>query len=556
MSELNRRSLLSLATLAGLAPAASAFAAGGLSGGAFTHGVASGDPLSDRVILWTRFVTPNGMVGRLRWEVARDEAFTQIVAKGEASASPFNDYCAKVDARGLAPGGRYFYRFVSALGASAIGRTRTAPASGHEPLTIALFSCSNLPFGHFNAYAHAAAREDVDLCVHVGDYLYEYARGTYPSANQTLRGRWIEPAGEIIQLGDYYERYASYRSDPDLQELHRVKPFAVVWDDHELTNNAWWEGAQNHQPDAEGKWVDRRAAAFKAYTDWLPIRTFANEPLRIYRRLDWGNTASILMLDTRLIGRDEQLDWQDVIGPAQAQGEAAVYKAVADLAQGKLVSPARSLLGAKQEAWLAAELRRAKARGTDWAVLAQQVIFGRQFGTEDAARLLAPDAPAGRKQFIALTGELAKRGLEWNLDSWGGYPAARARLTAAIEQLGPNVSILSGDSHNAWLNDIAGAKGLAAVEFAGGSVSSPGFETTLSQAKDGERESVIRAANPLLKWADITNRGYGVLRYTPKALQAEWVASGDRLVRNAAPKSITKLVVEAGAAGLSGWTLA
>ncbi len=556
MTNLNRRTVLSLAALAGLAPAGDAFAAGALSVGSFTHGVASGDPLSDRVVLWTRFVTPDGAPGQLRWEVAQDEAFARIIAKGSANASPFNDYCAKVDASGLPAGGRYFYRFLSASGASPIGRTRTAPAGGRDPLTIALFSCSNLPFGYFNAYAHAATREDIDLCVHVGDYIYEYARGTYPSANETLRNRWIEPAGEIILLSDYYQRYASYRADPDLQELHRLKPFALVWDDHEITNNTWWEGAQNHQPQSEGKWVDRRAAAFKAYNDWMPIRTFANEPLRIYRRLDWGNTASLLMLDTRLIGRDEQLDWQDALAPVLAKGEAAVLKAVGDLAQGRLIDPKRSLLGTKQEAWLTAELSRAKARGTDWAVLAQQVIFGQQFGASEAARLLPADASGRNKQFITLTGELAKRGLEWNLDSWGGYPAARARLTAAMEQFGPAVSILSGDSHNAWLNDIAGAKRLAAVEFAGGSVSSPGFERTLSKAADGERESVIRAANPLLKWADVTNRGYGVLRYAPNALSAEWVASNDISARSAGAKSITKLAVETGASGLSGWMLA
>ena len=556
MSHLNRRTLLSLAALAGLAPAGTAFAAKGLSKGAFTHGLASGDPLSDRVILWTRFVTPDGAAGQLGWEIARDAAFSQIVAKGSALASPLNDYCAKVDARGLAPGGRYYYRFLSASGASPIGLTRTAPAAGHDPLTLALFSCSNLPFGYFNAYAHAATRDDIDLCVHVGDYLYEYPRGTYPSAERAVRGRVIEPAGEIVRLADYYQRYATYRADPDLQELHRLKPFAIVWDDHEFANNTWLGGAENHQPASEGDWVDRRAAAFKAFSDWLPIRTFPKEPLRIYRRLDWGQTASILMLDTRLIGRDEQLDWQEVMAPALAQGEAAVLKAVAELAGGKLIDPKRSMLGARQEAWLEAELKRAKARGAGWAVLAQQVIFGKQFGSAEGAKLLPAEASPRTRQFIGLTGSLAQQGLEWNLDSWGGYPAARARLTQAMEQFGPHVSILAGDSHNAWLNDIAGVKRLAGVEFAGGSVSSPGLEATLSKAGEGERESVLRAANPLLKWADVTHRGYGILRYAREALTAEWVASGPADTRDATPRSRTRLVVEAGAGGLSGWQLA
>lgn len=553
MIRINRRHLLGAAGAAGFAaPGVAVGQTRALSPGVFTHGVASGDPLADRVILWARFATPDGAVGRLAWEVAEDEAFTRIVAKGEALADPRNDYCAKVDAKGLKPDGRYFYRFISAAGQSPVGRTRTAPARGKAPFTLALFSCSNFPFGYFNAYAHAAAREDIDLCVHVGDYIYEYGRGTYPSANEAAPGRWLEPATEIVRLGDYYQRYATYRADPDLQELHRLKPFASVWDDHEITNNTWWEGAQNHQPDSEGAWVDRRAAAFKAYADWMPIRVFPREPLRIYRTLDWGETASVLLLDTRLIGRQEQLDWQDVIAKALPNGEAAVMQAVLQTAQGPLADPQRTLLGARQEAWLAKELSRAKSRGVAWAVLAQQVILAKQVGTSAAARFLPDDANEFTKRFVQLSGSLGQAGLEWNLDAWGGYPAARARLVAALEQFGPQVSVLAGDSHNAWLSDIPGAKGLAAVEFAGGSVSSPGFERSLSKAGEGEREAVMQQANPTLKFADVTNRGYGVLRYSAEQLDAEWVAMGPALQRSAQAKSVAKLIA-APAQGL-GWT--
>jgi len=554
MIRTNRRQLLRTAGLGGLGLATPAIArsGGALSQGMFTHGVASGDPLTNRVILWTRFATPDGSIGRLGWELAEDEAFSRVAARGEVTASPFNDYCAKVDAGGLAPGRPFFYRFLSASGASPIGRTRTAPAGGTAPLTLALFSCSNLPFGYFNAYANAAAREDVDLCVHVGDYIYEYARGTYPSEAQTVRG-WLEPAGEIVRLGDYYARYRSYRADPDLQELHRVKPFATVWDDHELTNNTWWEGAQNHQPDTEGSWAERRVAAFKAYSDWMPIRTFPSEPLRIYRTLDWGQTASILLLDARLIGRDEQLDWQAAIGVTTQDGSPAVRKAINALASGPLADPRRSLLGAKQEAWLARQLLRAKARGAAWSILAQQVVMARQMGAADAARLLPDDASEGSRRFVHLSGELGAAGLEWNLDAWGGYPAARARLMQSLAGFGPQVSVLAGDSHNAWLSDLANAQGgLAGVEFAGGSVSSPGFERTLSKAAPGEREAIMRAANPTLKFADITHRGYGVLRYTPAQLQAEWVAMGPEAVRSDRAAKTTRLIAAPNSG--QGWT--
>lgn len=555
MTQINRRAILGATALAGFAPAGGAWAeTRGLSPGVFTHSVASGDPLRDRVMLWTRFATPDGSVGRLAWEVAEDEAFTKVAARGAASASPLDDYCAKVDAKGLKPDGRYFYRFLSASGPSPVGRTRTAPAAGKAPFTLALFSCSNLPFGYFNAYAHAAAREDIDLCVHVGDYIYEYGRGTYPAAAEVVRGPALEPATEIVRLADYYQRYATYRADPDLQELHRLKPFATVWDDHELANDAWWTGAQNHQPDSEGAWVDRRAAAFKAYADWMPIRTSRAEPFRIYRSLDWGETASLLLLDTRLIGREQPLNWQAAIAPVLAEGEAAVARAVGALAQGPLADPKRTLLGAKQEAWLTAELARAKARGAAWAVLAQQVIFGRLLGSGGAGALLPDDASEGTRRFVGLSGQLGQAGLEFNLDAWGGYPAARARLIGAAQGFGPNVSILAGDSHNCWLNDIPGQGGVAAVEFAGGSVASPGLERTLSKAAEGAREALVQGANAGLRFADLTHRGYGVLRYTPARLEAEWIAMGPPAQRSPAPKQVTRFAVEAGAA--KGWQAA
>lgn len=554
MNQINRRHVLVAAGVAGLAPGAAFGQSSGLSKGVFTHSVASGDPLADRVILWTRFATPDGTVGRIAWEVAEDEAFARIVAKGEASAHPLNDYCAKVDAKGLKPDGRYFYRFVSGSGMSPVGRTRTAPARGKAPFTLALFSCSNYPFGYFNAYANAAAREDIDLCVHVGDYIYEYGRGTYPSREDSAPGRWLEPDHELVRLPDYYERYATYRSDPDLQELHRLKPFATVWDDHELANNAWWGGAENHQPAKEGAWSDRRAAAFKAYNDWLPIRTFPREPLRIYRTLDWGETASVLLLDTRLIGRDEQLDWQDILRPVAQEGEAAILKKVMETAQGPLADPKRTMLGARQEVWLAAELARAKARGAAWAVLAQQIILAPQLGSGEAARLLPDDASSNNKRFVAMLGALGQAGVDWNLDAWGGYPAARARLIAAMERFGPQVSVLAGDSHNTWLSDLKGANGLAGVEFAGGSVSSPGFERTLSKAAEGEREAVVQRANPELKFADLTNRGYGVLRYHADRMDAEWVAMPPSSTRSGEAKSVRKLVAKPNQ-GL-GWTAA
>lgn len=274
-----------------------------LAAGAFTHGVASGDPLPDGVILWTRFI---GGDGRIAWEIAEDDAFARTTQRGEAQASAANDYCVKIDVRGLAPGRTYCYRFLSASGPSLIGRTRTAPEAP-ESLTVGLVSCANYGFGYFHAYGHLAARDDVDLVLHTGDYIYEYGLDEYPRAEETVRARDFVPEREIVTLSDYYARYRQYHTDPDLLALRQAKPISAIWDDHEIANDATRTGAQNHQRN-EGAYSDRVAAAAKAYFDWMPIRRPDASGVRVYRSLDWGGLARILLIDTRYIGRDRQLD--------------------------------------------------------------------------------------------------------------------------------------------------------------------------------------------------------------------------------------------------------
>lgn len=526
-----------------------------LSAGVFTHGIASGDPLADGIILWTRFVHAGD--GRLAWEIAEDEAFARVAQRGEAAASFANDFCAKIDVRGLAPGRPYFYRFLSASGPSLVGRTRTAPAAGVDHLTVALFSCSNFPFGYFHAYGHAAQREDIDLALHVGDYIYEYARGTYPSEAETVAGRLIEPLGEIVRVQDYYQRYATYHTDPDLQELRRLKPMSVVWDDHELTNDTWAHGAQNHQPETEGAFTDRIAAASKAYFDWMPIRRPERRGVRIYRSLDWGDLARIVLLDTRCIGRDQQLDYRTSLLPRLAQGGADAAAAVAEFRQTLLDNPNRTLLGPAQEAWLAQSLGQSKQRGQAWQIVAQQVIMGEQMSPQGLTRLLPDDAYAGTRQRTAAGEQLAALGLPWNLDSWDGYPAARARFLEACAANANNTIVLGGDSHNCWLNNLPAASGarLAAVEFAGGSVTSPGFENSLTLAQPGERETLLRSANSNLAWCDLTHRGYGALTFTRTKCTAEWIAFDSISTPAAAAPTITRLHAAASATdGPSAWS--
>jgi len=553
---ITRRSLVAAASLGAAASPRAAWAQS-LSPGQFTHGVASGDPLAEAVVIWTRFV---GGEGRVAWEVASDDSFAHVVRRGQVRASAASDFCVKVDVRGLQPGRSYFYRFLSGSGPSPVGRTKTAPAHGADRLSIALFSCSNYPFGYFHAYGHAAMREDIDLAIHVGDYIYEYGRGTYPSAAEAIEGRAVDPETEIVRLEDYYDRYQLYHTDPDLLALRQAKPMSVVWDDHELTNDTWREGAQNHQPDTEGVFVDRMAAASKAYFDWMPIRRPEQTGLRIYRSLDWGDLARIVLLDTRLIGRDRQLDYRSQLLPQLSQGGADAASAIAEFRRTLLDDPNRTLLGQTQEQWAARTMAESKRRGQPWQIVAQQIVMGQQFFPVGADGLLPESASENTRTFFRSGGQLGAMGLEWNLDSWGGYQAARARFVDSCVANANNVVVLSGDSHNCWINNIAapGGSRMAAVEFAGGSVASPGFERSLSAAEPGQREALLRSANPALAWCDLTKRGYGALTFTREACNSEWIASDDTRSPEAGTPTVTRFAAAASAgagAGVGAWAV-
>jgi len=452
----------------------------------FRHGVASGDPLSDRVILWTRVTTPSPAgAASAAWEVARDPKFARIVRRGEAQTGAARDFTVKVDVSGLAAGTTYYYRFAALGGRSAIGRTRTLPRESVSRLRMGVVSCSNLPQGYFNAYACLARRADLDVVLHLGDYIYEYANKRY--GDGTALGRIPAPDREILALRDYRERHAQYKSDPDSQAVHRQHPFIVTWDDHEFTNNSWSGGAENHDPDqGEGDWRVRRAAAEQAYYEWMPIREDAQtRQSRIYRAFRFGSLATLIMLDTRIVGRDAQVAREDT--------------ATIELA-------GRQLLGSEQEGWLAEQVVTSVRNRSAWHLLGQQVMF-------------APQTPAGVRAS--------------NPDSWDGYRAARARVFDLIERAkAGNVAVLTGDVHSSWAYDLprdpfAGydpgtGRGSLGVEFAGTSVSSP---SSLGAGPDGEKQLAgVRAARPHLHYADGRYRGYFVLDLTRERLQADFHA--------------------------------
>jgi alkaline phosphatase D len=443
----------------------------------FGHGIASGDPLPDGVILWTR-VTPKASAPvSVTWVVATDPELENVAAMGQADTNADRDFTVKVDVRGLTAGQTYYYRFETMEGTSPIGRTRTAPAAGVARARFGVASCSSFAHGYFHAYRALAERADLDAIIHLGDYIYEYGPNEYGSARRS------EPAHEALSLADYRMRHAQYKRDPDLQEAHRQHPFIAVWDDHEVANNASRDGAENHDPATEGAWVDRKAAAMRAYAEWMPIREQAGG--QIWRSLAWGDLADIIVLDTRLWGRVGGTD--QLLGPPPPP------------------DPARTLLGEDQAAWLEERIGMSTAR---WKLVGQQVLVANVF--------VSP-------------------GMLFNTDQWHGYPESRTRFLNFIRSSGVrDVVVLTGDIHTSWANELAidsndptmydpatGA-GAIAVELATPGITSPGLPPQFLGAVDAARQH-----NPHVRWFDLTRQGYMVLDVVPERVQGAWFLYAD-----------------------------
>jgi alkaline phosphatase D len=508
---LTRRGLF---TLAGASAALAAAPGAARSfGSGFTHNVASGEPSATSVLLWTRFVAEAET--QLTWQVSTSEDFAKPVAEGSVTAAPGRDWCAKGIATGLAPDTWYFFRFIAPSGTtSPVGRTRTLPQGKASAFKLAVFSCSNYGFGYFNAYGHAVEANDADLAVHLGDYIYEYAAGTYPNTGQGLADRVLAPTTEIVALADYRLRYATYRADPDCQRLHQVLPMISVWDDHESANDSWENGAENHQPATEGEWAVRKAAAKQAYREWMPV---SDAPYASYQV---GDLATLFRLDTRLEGREQQFRLEAVL-EGQTNPEAAMA-ALTKFRDGDWANPERQLLGKAQEAWLAEGLAASTASKTAWQVLVQQVLIGNVRSPKALAAQLGDGLPDFVKQRLAAAAMASGAGLPLNMDAWDGYPAARERVFAAALKADANLIVLAGDTHNGWAFDLAHDGAAVGVELGVCSVSSPGFESYLSFVKPEVLAGALVAENEQLKWADTAQRGYMLIDLTPTRAVTEF----------------------------------
>ncbi|MDT8427471.1 MAG: alkaline phosphatase D family protein [Pseudomonadales bacterium] len=502
----------------------------------FTHGVASGDPLSDRVILWTRVLPGSGQLESIQvsWEVAADEQFRTLVASGSSSTDQQRDYTVKIDAAGLLPARQYYYRFTANGVHSPTGRTRTLADSGQASVRLAVVSCSNYPQGYFHVYKELAVRQ-FDAVVHLGDYIYEYAEGGYANPEVLAQGRHVEPAHEIITLEDYRLRYGLYRSDPDLQAVHQAHPFICTWDDHEISNNTWIDGAENHNA-GEGEFAARRLAAIRAFHEWLPIReqSMLTEG-RIYRSFEFGDLASLIMLDTRLIGRDEQLSASMNLDELRAG----------------LADEQRTIMGAAQEQWLENELKRSAQASKPWQIIGQQVLMGKLFVPQIADEEFDP---AQRQAILdgryGLLRERGQQGLALNMDAWDGYPANRERVLNAFREYANNAVVLAGDTHSSWAFDLAAESGEpVAVEFGTPSVTSPGFENFLPIPQDRLQQATLQAS-PELKYFKADGRGWVELLVNAERVQASYQFVSTVQARDYELVSGARLISLAGEPGL------
>ncbi|MET3769488.1 alkaline phosphatase D [Marisediminicola sp. UYEF4] len=528
-STLTRRLLLGSAGVVAIGTATLAMgpeeadAAAPASGPYFRHGVASGDPLPDGVLLWTR-VTPDAVSlpgsGRgpnvtVTWEVATDATFARVVAKGTVATGAARDHTVKAEPRGLAPATTYFYRFRVNRNVSPIGRTRTAPAPGAAVtgLRFGVVSCANLQAGFFSPYRHLAARGDLDLVLHLGDYLYEYAPGEYQARDVVVRPH--DPPTEMVVLQDYRRRHAQYKSDTDLQALHAAAPFVVTWDDHEFANDAWSGGAENHTETTEGSWDARRAASQQAYSEWMPVRYTSGGIL--YRRLQFGSLASISMLDLRTY--------------RSQQAPSVVDQGIS--------SPDRTITGDAQLAWLLDGLTAGVAQ---WKLIGNPVMITpiRFPSTLNSGEIGA---------MHELLGTTTIDGVPYNVDQWDGYTADRGEVLKHLRDNAVTDTVfLTGDIHSGWACDVPadpltyptnGAS--VATELVCTSVTSDNLDDILRvPPRTGSLavETAFRASNPHVKYLDFDTHGYSVLNVTPAGLRMDWYAISDRTVR-AATSAVT-----------------
>ena len=530
----------------------------------FEHGVASGDPTESSVILWTRVSRTNfrdihddeqlsGIAdANVSWRVATDESFTNVVNSGSTTVGSEIDFTLKVDAQNLQSNTKYFYQFTVGPNSSVVGKTKTLPSGTVDRVKLAVVSCSNYASGYFNVYKEIAQMGDLDAVIHLGDYIYEYADSGYGSL------RKLEPTHELINLADYRMRHALHKKDSNSQQMHASLPMIAVWDDHEVANDTWISGAENHDATTEGNFAARKASAIKAYFEWMPIRPVTpGVDSRVYRQFKFGDLVNLLMLDTRQAGRDQQLSYASFL-TADGSFDAEKF-------QTELASTTRTMLGAEQKTWLKESL---SSSIETWQVLGSQVLMMKN-NLPSAVLLPDPLAPlvefteygqiatafqtysfflgngvdndkdsmlaAGltEEQWQLATNPEKTKYLDtsaypfipYNLDAWDGYYYEREEIYATSKALNKNLIVLSGDTHNAWAGRLVDQSNeVVGIQYATASVSAPGFDSTLNydlQTVRATEPGVVQIVDDL-DYINMREKGVMVVTFTPEAAQAEW----------------------------------
>jgi alkaline phosphatase D len=485
----------------------------------FDCGVASGDPTHTSVILWTHTREPV----TLNWQVATDLAFSKIVKEGNGTSSFDEDCTFKVDVTGLNPGTTYYYRFFTDAGQSEPGRTKTLPKGKVDTLSLAVASCSNYPFGYFNAYHHIATDESIDFVLHLGDYIYEYGQDSWGDKEGRKLNRRHLPANEIVSLNDYRTRHRQYKTDNGSRLMHASHPLIPTWDDHESANNPYMEGAQNHQPD-EGEWADRRAASIQAYYEWMPLREPAKDAdkAQLWRHFEFGDLASLTTLETRHTGRSIQVDYAEHLPLIDSE------QILRHFIESELGDPSRTMLSVAMENFLTEKLTSSVANKTSWRLLGNQIPMART-NVPPCTDLSLPKALADNPAIANHFGyfmALGKYNLPIYLDTWDGYPAAREKFYQLCQQAkATDLIVLTGDSHAFWANQLFAGDGDAmGVELGTAGITSPGDFETFGPELAGEFDRRVAGHNREILWTDCQHRGYIKVTLTHNSAKARFMA--------------------------------
>ncbi len=488
----------------------------------FKHGVASGDPTHDSVVIWTRVTTDQNEIA-VTLEVAADERFKQMISTSRVRTNATRDFTVKRIIEGLRPGEVYFYRFKTNDAVSITGRTRTLPVGATDKIGLALASCSNYVFGFFNAYDAIADDKDVQFVLHTGDYIYEYGADSWGSETAKALNRVHSPAGEIITLSDYRTRHAQYKSDRGSIRMHAAHPLLCLWDDHESTNNPWHGGAQNHQPD-EGPWEDRRSASLQAYYEWMPIREphTGRSRAEFWRHYRFGDLASLVTIESRHTGRDLQIDYNEWTSRINSRADAEKFQ------REVLAEPGRRMLSDDMTDFLLESLEESISEGRRWRILGNAIPMAKIKVPDVASEgIEMPDKGSvpGVRADVVWKG---KFNLPFYLDTWDGYWWAREELYRQCREIGAtDLLVLSGDSHSFWANELYTDEGNAmGVEIGTAGISSPGdfVETGFSLADAKRLDELFIEGVPSVRWTSNMYQGYVRLVIRPESTSVDYIA--------------------------------